>query len=290
MKQRLWCMVVICLLAAVSMGCHSEKHMEAVSICGEAVSLFTDSGRQIVRNEQARELQEKFAVMSRNEIESITMEELKQLGVLDYNECFESIVEPLYLPEGVSEWDIYGNMIVSAESSEEAHQRLLEKYTPENALEYLVNHISERITLIDEQEMYWLFHYQENQSTDHYEYFFKEEYYCADDGTVNFELTEENIYEFFRVYLYDEFLQHTEIAVYIEETEEKYYYIYYSINAGTLTHAYTTGIYEELYDVVLARNVYSIDKKTLEVKYEEDSGGYMKYDYHPSSEPYVVNW
>ena len=290
MKQRLWCMVVIYLLAAVSMGCHSEKHMEAASICGEAVSLFTDSGRQIVRNEQARDLQEKCAVMSRNEIESITMEELKQLGVLDYNECFESIVEPLYLPEGVSEWDIYGNMIESAESSEEAHQRLLEIYTPENALEYLVNHISERITLIDEQEMYWLFHYQENQSTDHYEYFFKEEYYCADDGTVNFELTEENIYEFFRVYLYDEFLQHTEIAVYIEETEEKYYYIYYSINAGTLTHAYTTGVYNELYDVVLARNVYSIDKKTLEVKYEEDCKGYMKYDYHPSSEPYVVNW
>lgn len=290
MKQRLWCMVVICLLAAVSMGCHSEKHMDAVSVCGEAGSFFTDSGRQIVRNEQARELQEKFAVMSRNEIESITMEELKQLGVLDYNECFKSIVEPLHLPEGVSEWDIYGNMILSAESSEEAYQRLLEKYTPENALEYLVNHISERITLIDEQEMYWLFHYQENQSTDHYEYFFKEEYYCADDGTVNFELTEENIYEFFRVYLYDEFLLHTEIAVYIEETEEKYYYMYYSINSGTLTHAYTTGVYNELYEVVLVRQVYSIDKKTLEVKYEEDCKGYMKYEYHPSPEPYVVNW
>ncbi len=290
MKQRLWWMVVICLWAVVSMGCHSEKHMDAVSICGDAGSLYAGTGRQIVWNEQARELQEKFAVMSRNEIESITLEELQQLGVLDYNECFESIVEPLRLPEGVSEWDIYGKMILSAESSEEAYQRLLEKYTPENALEYLVNHISERITLVDEQEMYWLYHYQENQCTDHYEYFFKEEYYCADDGIVNFELTEENIYEFFRVYLYDEFIQHTEIAVYIEETEEKYYYIYYSINAGTLTHAYTTGVYEELYDVVLVRRVYSIDKKTLEVKYEEDCKGYMKYDYHPSPEPYVVNW
>lgn len=290
MKQRLWCMVVMYLLAAVSMGCHSEKHMETVSICGEAVSLFTDSGRQIVRNEQARDLQEKFAVMSRNEIESITMEELQQLGVLDYNECFESIVEPLHLPEGVSEWDIYGKMMLSAESSEEAYQRLIEKYTPEDAPEYLASHISERITLIDEQEVYWLYHYQENQSTDHYEYFFKEEYYCAENGTAQFELTEENIYEFFRVYLYDEFLQHTEIAVYIEETEEKYYYIYYDICAGTLTHAYTTGIYKELYDVVLVRQVYSIDKKTLEVKYEEERRGYMKYDYHPSPEPYVVNW
>lgn len=290
MKQRQVFISVICLLLAISVGCYSEKHIEAVDIFEESGDCYASVGQQIVRKGQAKEFQAKFATMSREEIESITLEELQQLGVLDYNECFESIVEPLHLPEGVSEWDIYGKMMLSAESSEEAYQRLIEKYTPEDAPEYLASHISERITLIDEQEVYWLYHYQENQSTDHYEYFFKEEYYCAENGTAQFELTEENINEFFRVYLYDEFLQHAEIAVYIEETEEKYYYIYYDICAGTLTHAYTTGIYKELYDVVLVRQVYSIDKKTLEVKYEEDRRGYMKYDYHPSPEPYVVNW
>lgn len=290
MKQRQVFISVICLLLAISVGCYSEKHIEAVDIFEESGDCYASVGQQIVRKGQAKEFQAKFATMSREEIESITLEELQQLGVLDYNECFESIVEPLHLPEGVSEWDIYGKMMLSAESSEEAYQRLIEKYTPEDAPEYLASHISERITLIDEQEVYWLYHYQENQSTDHYVYFFKEEYYCAENGTAQFELTEENIYEFFRVYLYDEFLQHTEIAVYIEETEEKYYYIYYDICAGTLTHAYTTGIYKELYDVVLVRQVYSIDKKTLEVKYEEERRGYMKYDYHPSPEPYVVNW
>ena len=167
MKQRQVYISVICLLLVITVGCYSEKHIEAVSIFEESESYYASVGQQIVRKGQAKEFQEKFAKMSREEIESITLEELQQLGVLDYNECFESIVEPLHLPEGVSEWDIY---------------------------------------------------------------------------------------------------------------------------AGTLTHAYTTGIYKELYDVVLVRQVYSIDKKTLEVKCEEERRGYMKYDYHPSPEPYVVNW